>query len=300
MGNSYSNGKACVHKAAIPFVGLSSGAIHGLRHAFNEQLEGFGVTKSKLVDMASILSEQMAASENLDLEAKRLKRSTKLYFKLLDTDHNKLVDAIGCLSGLALISSMRIIEKLIFILELFDFAHLNKLTSDECAMAMITGCGAVAVITSTKPPPSNVIESIAWRCFEHEGMDPRPNTDMDVIPILSMAKHIIANNDAMAYVSHFDNILGSQNVKRDDEISSIKVGPKLKDEKQLTWFHADKEDQLLNGINDGHNNNNNNDDDDDEGDDGIQVTLERLKELHAEGMNAGMYMFIIEVSVILK
>ena len=38
--------------------------------------------------MCEILSEQMAASENLDLEVKRLKRATKSYFKLLDTDKN--------------------------------------------------------------------------------------------------------------------------------------------------------------------------------------------------------------------
>ena len=169
MGNKIQNGKARVHSSAIPFIGLSANSIRGLRHAFNDQLEGFGITKNKLVDMCEILSEQMAASENLDLEVKRLKRATKSYFKLLDTDKNKLIDAIGCLSGLALVSSMRRIDKIIFIMELFDFAQLNKLTSDECAMAMITGCGAVAVITSTPSPPQDVIETIAWRAFDHEG-----------------------------------------------------------------------------------------------------------------------------------
>jgi len=243
MGNTFSNGKARVHDAAIPFIGLSANSIRGLRHAFNDQLEGFGVSKNKLVDMCSILSEQMAASENLDLENKRLQRATKLYFKLLDTDRNKLIDAIGCLSGLAMVSSMRRIEKLIFIMELFDFAQLNKLTSDECAMAMITGCGAVAVITSTASPSQEVIETIAWRAFDHEGLDPTPSTNMDVIPIRSMATHLMSNNDALAYINHCHNIVGSQSVIRQDEMPMNKVCPKLTAEKQLTWFDADTEDK---------------------------------------------------------
>ena len=290
MGNSYTNGKATMYPNAVPFVGLSSGALHGLRYAFNDQLEGFGVSKSKLVDMCEILSEQMAASENLDLEAKRLRRATKSYFKLLDTDQNKLIDAIGCLSGLAMVSSMRKIEKLIFILELFDFAQLNKLTSDECAMAMITGCGAVAVITSTSPPLSEVVESIAHRCFEQEGLDPRPSTDMDVIPILSMATHIMANSDALAYVCHFDNVLGSQSVTREDEISSVKVGPKAEAEKQLTWFDADVEDakRAATAKKQGRRDDTVDSDSEDEREGGIDTTPARIKAVHAEGLKAVM------------
>ena len=160
--------------------------------------------------MCEILSEQMAASENLDLETKRLKRSVKTFFKLLDTDHNKLIDAIGCLSALAMISSMRRIEKLIFIMELFDFAQLNRLTSDECSMAMITGCNSMAIISTTQSPPHDVIESIAWRAFDHEGLDPSPSTDMDTIPIRSMATHLMSNNDSLAYIHHCHNVIGGQ------------------------------------------------------------------------------------------
>ena len=97
--------KAVVHPNAVPFVGLSANAVRGLRYTFNDQAEGFGVSPTKLCDMCDILSEQLAASENLDLEAKRLNRQVRSLFKVLDTDRNKLVDAIGFLAAVAAIST---------------------------------------------------------------------------------------------------------------------------------------------------------------------------------------------------
>ena len=67
---------------------------------------------------------------------------------------------------------------------------------------------------------------------------------MDVIPIRSMAIHLMSNNDALAYINHCHNILGSQSETRDDEVPSVKVCPKPSFEKQLTWFDCDKEEEM--------------------------------------------------------
>jgi WD40 repeat protein len=234
MGNAYANGKAVLDANAVPFASLSANAVRGLRYTFNDQAEGFGVSATKLCDMCEILSEQLAASENLDLEAKRLKRQVRSLFKTLDTDRNKLVDAIGFLAATALISSMRRLDKLIYIFELFDFASLRRLTADECSMAMVSASIALSSISSAKVPSQDVIESIARRCFDHEGLDWAGGGD--TIPIRTMASHVLANNDALAFVNHFHNLYGSGSAPREDEMLSVKVCPAPASEKTLAWY----------------------------------------------------------------
>lgn len=234
MGNSYANGKTVLHPNAVPFAGLSANAIRGLRYTFNDQAEGFGVTPEKLCDMCEILSEQLAASENLDLEAKRLKRQVRSLFKVLDTDQNKLVDAIGFLSAVALISSMRLLEKLSYVFELFDFASLRRLTADECSMAMVSACIALSSVSSATVPSQDVIESIARRAFDHEGLDWASGSG-DTIPIRTMASHLLANNDSLAYIIHFHNLYGSGVAVREDEVVCSKVCPAPDSERVLSW-----------------------------------------------------------------
>eukprot|EP00949_MAST-11_sp_MAST-11-sp1_P004048 g4048.t1 len=240
-------GKAQVIPEAQPFVGLSKNVIEGLYVAFNTNSEGFAISRRQLVDICIVTKETLAATENVELEDKRRERAVKQLFKAMDTDKNKLIDALELQATLTMLSSMPMDQKCDHVFALFDFNRSGTLTSDEVAMAALSACTGLAKVTDKTIPDQALLELVSKEAFHRVGLAAGTGVGLEeddfqgggAIHIRDATRHLLINPHSFKYVTHFDNLVGGYFVLWNDLAPARATCPRKADEDRLGFTVPD-------------------------------------------------------------
>lgn len=115
-------GRPTLNPAIDSYTNLPRRAISNLWQVFNDIADGFGVSKDELEEICADLKDEACISRIAMIE------KTDALFRVFDTDHNGLIDALEFLSVLAVLSGMRFNEVVEFILTSYDFDGTQMLS----------------------------------------------------------------------------------------------------------------------------------------------------------------------------
>jgi Ca2+-binding EF-hand superfamily protein len=188
-------GRAALVPAAGPFSNLSRRAIANLWQAFNDIADGFGVSKDEFEEICCDLKDEWNVSR-LSVTGK-----AAVFFKLLDTDKNGLIDALEFVSTVAALSGMRLNEVLEFVLSIYDFDGSQLLSIDEVTLAFKSLTNGLCKLTDLIPPKEEAIEHLVTRLFSDcSGSE---DTDFIRLRVSMLAENLTSHPDIRSWFSFF-------------------------------------------------------------------------------------------------
>ena len=188
-------GRATLIPVAGPFSNLSRRAIANLWQAFNDIADGFGISKDEFTEICCDLKDEWNVSR-LAVAGK-----ATVFFAVLDTDKNGLIDALEFASTVAALSGMRLQEILQYILSIYDFDGSQLLSIDEVTLAFKSLTNGLCKLTEPLPPKEEDIEHLVTRLFSDcSGSD---DTDLLRLRVGDLAESLNSHPDIRSWFSFF-------------------------------------------------------------------------------------------------
>lgn len=111
---------------------------------FNNVADGFGLSEEELLEILIDLKDELNVSKIA------MQERIKSLFRCFDTDENGLIDALEFFSTIAVVSGMKKLAIMEFILNVYDFDGTETLSIDEVVLAMKAVAQGLCKIQSDK------------------------------------------------------------------------------------------------------------------------------------------------------
>jgi len=220
-------GKPNVHKELWPFCGLSQDGVEKLWTSFNELSEHFALSPNmwNLIwwDAREVLPFSTQGMSGNDFE-----NICNAAFKILDTDHNDLVDALEIMAVFCLLSSAPVLFKVRFLFTMYDFDSKDRLALDEMTLLLKTTANGLlkiiqeeedAAIPLLQPPLEKELEAISQNAFTFSGASSSAS-----IPWTTFCKFVtIACPQVETWMTCFDDVRPWENGQDTDQQSNFKI-----------------------------------------------------------------------------
>lgn len=188
-------GKVALIPSCKPFSNLSRKAIANLWQSFNDIADGFGINKEEFEEICCDLKDEWNVS--------RLAVSgiASIFFVVLDTDRNGLIDALEFNSTVAALSGMRLQEILEFVLSIYDFDGSEMLSIDEVTLAFKSLTNGLCKLTDLTTPNEEDIESLVIKLFSD--CSESEDTDMIRLRVDVLVQNLTSHPDIRSWFSFF-------------------------------------------------------------------------------------------------